>query len=426
MTRLAVLSDLHLAPPGPLSSFHAGTELAALLRKLRSDTLVLAGDTFDFLAVETRTTTLCPAEIPALIEHVLDQLAGTDWGRDLFAALGALVQAGTELVLLPGNHDPELAHPAAAALLRTRCGLPADDPGLRIEPGPLRRRLGELEVVVGHGHRGDPWNDIDPATLAQHAADTPLELPLGSRLVLGPMRAFRQRYPFVDALKPEGAVALLLWYLDPRLARRHFPPSGVLSARALWAAVQRRLSSDRPVLAPAPGTPHAPAHATPASLDDELAAAVVESLAPGESLRDLEDWLAGHTAPPAPGTLASHGGAKVLLRAALALFDSASCFDRKHWSDFDRAIIEEHLADGQRRVVIAGHTHAARELVLDTQDTYLNTGTWTDLLPWPSAQTDEERQRFIDDLEHHRVLMQRRLTWALADAVGARLCTEPA
>ncbi|MBK7538082.1 MAG: hypothetical protein IPI49_22460 [Myxococcales bacterium] len=74
-------------------------------------------------------------------------------------------------------------------------------------------------------------------------------------------------------------------------------------------------------------------------------------------------------------------------------------------------------------MVIAGHTHAARELVLDAQRTYLNTGTWTDLLPWPGAHTDEERQRFIDDLEHQCVPMQRRLTWALVDADGGRLCS---
>ncbi|MBK7538081.1 MAG: metallophosphoesterase [Myxococcales bacterium] len=302
MTRLAVLSDLHLAPPGPLSSFHAGTQLAALMHKLRSEhhvaTLVFAGDTFDFLALETRTATLSPAEIPALIDHVLGQIASTDWGRDLFAALRALVQSGTDIMLLPGNHDPELADFAAAArLLRTRCGLPADEPRLQIETGPLRRRLGELEVVVGHGHRGDSWNDIDPATIAQHADDTPLELPPGSRLVLGPMRAFRRDYPFVDALKPEGAVALLLWYLDPRLALRHFPSTGVLSARALLAALERRLSSGRPVLAPgALGTPRATA--APATLDDELAAAVVES--PALASRRATSRAGSAATPPRP------------------------------------------------------------------------------------------------------------------------------
>jgi UDP-2,3-diacylglucosamine pyrophosphatase LpxH len=379
MTRLAVLSDLHLAPPGPLSSFHAGRELVALLGKLRSEhhvsTLVLAGDTFDFLAVETRPATLFRFEIPAFIDGVFGQLAGTDWGRYLFASLGALVRAGTDVVVLPGNHDPELAHPTAAATLRTRCGLPVDEPRLQIAPGPLRRRLGELEVVVGHGHRGDPWNDIDPAAIAQHANDTPLELPPGSQLVLGPMRAFRERYPFVDALKPEGAVVLLLWYLDPRMARLHFPSAGVLSARALLAALQRRFSSGRPVLAPTPpGDP-----GSPATIGDELAAAVFESLYPGESLRDLEAWLDGHVDPSVPGTLAAHGGAKALLRAALARFSSDSCFDRAYCSAVDRAIIKAYLpADGQRRVVIAGHTHAARELVLDAQRTYLNTGTWTD------------------------------------------------
>ena len=63
MTRIAVLSDLHISPPGPLCSFHAGDELAALLPRLRAahavDTLVLAGD---FLALLTRCTLLLMAD----------------------------------------------------------------------------------------------------------------------------------------------------------------------------------------------------------------------------------------------------------------------------------------------------------------------------------------------------------------------------
>ena len=74
-------------------------------------------------------------------------------------------------------------------------------------------------------------------------------------------------------------------------------------------------------------------------------------------MRDVEAWLNGHAAPPA----SAHGRAKVLLRAALELFDSASSLDRAHCSDVDRALIEDHLppADGWHRVVIAT-PHAAR------------------------------------------------------------------
>jgi UDP-2,3-diacylglucosamine pyrophosphatase LpxH len=53
-TRLVVLSDLHIAPAGPLASFHAGSALANLLHaNARADTtLFRAGEVFDFLQIE--------------------------------------------------------------------------------------------------------------------------------------------------------------------------------------------------------------------------------------------------------------------------------------------------------------------------------------------------------------------------------------
>jgi hypothetical protein len=100
----------------------------------------------------------------------------------------------------------------------------------------------------------------------------------------------------------------------------------------------------------------------------------------------IEDWLAG-PAIPAAGTLANHGGAKVLLRAALGCLDDGGLVDQSHRSKADQKIVEAYLASGQgSRIVIAGHTHATRYLRLDDKRTYVNTGTWTNLIPgrgWP-------------------------------------------
>ena len=75
--RLLVLSDLHISPLGPLSSFHAGPELAQFLaRNARGDTtLVLAGDIFDFLQIEGRPSTL---DTGLSEEYELKQLASID------------------------------------------------------------------------------------------------------------------------------------------------------------------------------------------------------------------------------------------------------------------------------------------------------------------------------------------------------------
>jgi len=77
------------------------------------------------------------------------------------------------------------------------------------------------------------------------------------------------------------------------------------------------------------------------------------------------------------------------------------------------------------RVVIAGHTHAARNIRLDAARTYINTGTWSDLIPWPPLGSDEDAKPFIDEFEANKVPVQSRLTWALVDERGAQLLDEP-
>jgi hypothetical protein len=290
---------------------------------------------------------------------------------------------------------------------------------------------GHLEVLVGHGHRGDPWNDIDPAMVLHHATTNPplpLPLPLGSRLVVGAVRAFREHHAFVDALKPEmPGVSLLLAYLDPQLAVKHLPGVATLGARAWVGGLQRRLVRGPTLPAGSPAS--APPSAPPSDVD-LLSAALFDALTPDERtegmIADVEDWLAGHTGG-ASGTLASHGG-RYLLRAALRLLGrNGTAFDQTRIDDADQAIIDDHLPSGcGPRVVIAGHTHAARHIRLDAERTYLNTGTWSDLIPWPPLGSDEDARRFIDELDTNQVAVVRRLTWARIDERGAQLLDEAA
>jgi len=438
MTRIAVLSDLHISPPGPLASFHAGDELAGLLARLRSDhavdTLILAGDVFDFLALPAATAVMHPEQVPALVSQTLADLHEIEWGKQIFDALGALARADVKIIVIPGNHDPELAHPDVPAILRARCGLPADDRRLDtyLGPGPWCTTTGSLDVIIGHGHRGDPWNDIDPAMVLHHATTNPplpLQLPLGSRLVVGAMREFRKNHAFVDALKPEmPGVPLLLAYLDPRLAIKHLPGVATLGARAWVGGLQRRLHRG-PTL-PA-GQPAASPSPQPPNDIDLLAAALFDALAREErsegTIAALEDWLSGHRTGAA-GTLASHGGGRYFLRAALRLLGrNGTAFDQTRVDDADEAIIAEHLPNGcGPRVVIAGHTHAARNIRLGADRTYINTGTWSDLIPWPPLGSDEDAKTFIDELEANKVPVRPRLTWALIDERGAQLLDEPA
>jgi hypothetical protein len=121
-----------------------------------------------------------------------------------------------------------------------------------------------------------------------------------------------------------------------------------------------------------------------------------------------------------------------VLRAAVArLSYDHSFFNRKATSRMDQAIIDSHLGSlspehAKGRVVIAGHTHAAREVSLSGDRVYLNTGTWSDLLPFPDDVQDPSLQSWIDRLEDNLLAPVRRPTYALVDGTGARLLEWPA
>lgn len=463
MQRLIVLSDLHIAPPGPLDSFHSGPALAACIASLAAPgtTLVLAGDVFDFLQLDDRPPALDLDAVPALLGALLDTIGTCDWGQALWRALAALLDAGGELVVLPGNHDPELLHPVTAQLLGAALGRP-DHPRLHVHRSddPWRTALGRWQVVVGHGHRGDAWNDIAPEAI-HTALDRGglVRLPPGSQLVLEVINAFKRerrpdgspRFPFVDLLKPETpAVPLLLLYLDPCLALTHLEPALSLGARTLARAVRRRLFGGPALAAPSTSAATEPAAAERLvavtagdgetrgeAVAEWLAELVVAEMAAGErsapaAAQDhVEAWLAGQTGrePAAEGLLATHSGAgRWLLRAFLRRASyGATFFDRHALGEEDRRIIAKELPEHSGpRVVIAGHTHAAREHVLSGERIYLNTGTWSDLMALPPLEDTAAVRAFVDALEAGTVERRRHLTYAEVTAAGARLLEWPA
>jgi UDP-2,3-diacylglucosamine pyrophosphatase LpxH len=434
--RLIVVSDLHVAVPGPLNNFHSGKALAAFVREhaLPEVTLVLAGDAFDFLQVEGRSGVLEGASMPLLIDKTFEAVAAEPWGAALFDAFGALLRSGGRCVVVPGNHDPELAHPAFATKLLARAGLVGSCPELTVHAsGPWRTKIGEREVVVGHGHRNDSWNDIDPVAVEAAIAGKASPLPPGSRLVIEVLNAFknacdekgRPRFSFLDLLKPEfPAVPLLLIYLDRRLAMSHLMRAlgigteTLVNALLKWIEPGPTLAPERDVEAQAP-------------VDDVARAlagtyTVAQRDHPSRCAGELEEWLNSEGAQDGPGDdlLAAHGGLRSrVLRAFLQVAsDEGHFFDEKHLSAHDSAIVAEHLpADAPARVVIAGHTHAAREVALDEERTYINTGTWTDLMAFPDKIDDVALRDWIDRLERDDVPRKRHLTYAEVTAEGAAL-----
>lgn len=434
--RLVVVSDLHLAGSGPLSNFHAGEELVALVKHITSSetTLVIGGDGFDLLQLPERSQeSFLMAEVPSLLKGTLEAIKQEPWGASLFSALSGLLDTGGRIVILPGNHDPEWFHPEARQILLHALGFSSGAAPLELHTSeaPWWTSVGRWQVELGHGHRWDAWNDIDPAALAR-ALETgaPVLLPPGSQPVLKVLNRFKEardantgapRFPFVDRLKPETpAVPLLLLYLDPRLALPEL--SKVLGLVPGMLIQKVRGFLDRgPVLGRETSSPEL--------AGDELLAQHIalgfseeERRVPQACLRRLENWLAD-AAAPAPGMLAAHGRGRFLLRAFLrAASKDGTFFELEKTDAHDQAIIQEHLAPrGGPRVLITGHTHAARHVVLEGERVYLNTGTWTDLMRLPRFDDDQRVQRFADELEAGNVPRLRRLTYAEVTPEGPAL-----
>jgi hypothetical protein len=442
MAHLYVLSDLHIGPAGPLGSFFAGAELVAFLLSLDANDgiLLFNGDLFDFLELPGRPHRLDLERAPGMVEEMLEKVAAHPWGPAAVRALRGFVEAGGRIVVLPGNHDLELYHPAAEGLLRRWIELAPTDDRLAVHRAaePWRAQIGPWEVVAGHGHLADSWNRLATETIhrALERGVPAIDLPLGSRLVLETINAFKRacdpvtgepRFPFVGLFQPaEPWTALLLLALDPPLALAHLPGAAGLGLRTLLRAVEHRLRSG-PTFGP--GTEPAAA-----DLFADLAAALTAGLDPGEAaapaavVERLESALGGAPAPRA-GYL-SGGSASVQLwilgLARRAWEDGNSFFDLSRPGHYDRPILEEHLSTAAGpRVVLAGHTHAAREIRLDSDRVYLNTGTWTDLLPRPRAEEAADLRPWLQDLLAGRARRLRRLTYARVDASGAAIHVWP-
>lgn len=437
--RIVVLSDLHLAPAGPLNNFWASAELSDFLQAhTRADTtLVFAGDTFDLLQLPDRAPYLNFSTAPDLLYSFLGRISETPDGARLLKALRTAILEASQLVMIPGNHDPELFHPLCRDALLRALDLRSAEANLSVytAESPWGATVGQWQVIIGHGHRGDYWNDIKPESLyrAISTGAESIPLPPGSRLVIDVLQKFahardpksgQQRFSFIDLLKPETpAVPLLLLYIDLSLALQHLPTALNISALSLTRAIRKRLQRS-PNLSP---TRHAP---TDPNESEEVAAALLDGMEPAilaspESvMQALTAWLEGQKDVHKPGTLASHGGLwRQIMRAILRYISHQNRFFlRGEASAHDLAIIEETLpANSGPRVVITGHSHAAREISLSGSRTYLNTGTWTDLIRLPAIDDDHAIQHFIDALEIGVVERLRSLTYAEVTSDGGKL-----
>jgi UDP-2,3-diacylglucosamine pyrophosphatase LpxH len=406
--RAFIVSDLHLGgdvgfqmcPPRNQAA------LASLIESLTAQHspstnvhFVIAGDIVDFLA-ETPHASFTAASRAARekLERIFERTTV------VWDALQNLVRRGCRLTLMLGNHDIELALPEVAASLFARLG--ADPHGdavtLRADGEPLR--LGS--TIVMHGNASDAWNHVPYRRLDDFArgdlkAQDELSIP-GSELVARVMNPIKADHPWIDLLKPETSALLpLLAVLRPSTILQ-IPVLAKLYLQSRRRALGRAIDADDI------------ATDIPASVEAHL---------------DLARELAGATDEIGAGELyeagarlwrgaanAARAGLRRRFRRALGALSQASYFDtsreERTWLEGAEAALAKHSA----ATVVFGHTHAAKRLAV-SRGTYLNTGTWADLLAlppetWAVRATDEQERAFdvfIDDLVNNTIEARRRL-----------------
>lgn len=476
--RLYIISDLHLggaAPSGDHPGFQICTpemrgHLAAFIRAITPPApdgadieLVIDGDFVDFLAESSpgekgepvfsalRTDPVAAlAALRALIAHI-DGSVGPE--ARVFDALKGFVRAGRRLTVLLGNHDIELALPPVRRALTELLtgGAPA-----RVEFLLNGEAYTAGPALIEHGNRYDGWNAVHYdglralcSKISRGEPGRPFPVQPGSRLVVEVMNPLKQRYRFIDLLKPETQAAIpLLAALEPDVLVKLRPIVSAAeealratSVDVLWktrdvvpgnvsalegldfgvpgaaptapAAETVRATSDldetRALLEEAEG-----AWAPPPSEDGDggVSFGALESLDSAKAT--LGDWL--DSARSLWRSLAGEGIDTLRLRAVRAAFLRQR--EAIHGT-FDVAVEHARYLDAARmlagddvRVVVFGHTHLPKSISLGERAHYLNTGTWVPTMAldarWydPATPEDEalaELKRFLADLKENRV-----------------------
>jgi UDP-2,3-diacylglucosamine pyrophosphatase LpxH len=405
--------------------------------------LVLNGDTVDFLAEHDEkpntwsSFTRDPSRAVAKLEAIVQR------DQAVFDAIKRFLDQGGRLVVLLGNHDIELSMPAVRVAFRRALGVKAGRDFEFLYDGEAYI-VGD--ALIEHGNRYDAWNQIDYDALRHIRAvqsrllDAPEEHifipPAGSEMVTEVINTIKVDYPFVDLLKPEtAAVVPMLLALEPGF-RSRLAAIALLYKRTrshgLANAVTPKFGGDirsERDISVIPGEDigtrvgagedrfgeeiSADGSAPISTVRSEQSAALKETLqvALGDEaeqfLRDLDAEVAeadplgqlggevtasdtvsriygfaallfGRTSQPFERRLPA------LLRGMRGLQDTDT-FDLGTESETEYLNAAEMLADrGGFRCVVFGHTHQAKRVSLGNGRLYFNSGTWADVLRFPS------------------------------------------
>jgi UDP-2,3-diacylglucosamine pyrophosphatase LpxH len=423
-----LISDLHLGGAQPATAdpndrgFRIcthGSDLAkfvsALANKPEPVELIINGDAVDFLAEDDAGAGWAPftTDQTAAVRK-LESIVSRD--PALFEALAQLVERGHRLVLLIGNHDVELALPLVRQKLAERLRVTGRHDFQFIYDGEAYQ-VGR--ALIEHGNRYDSYNVVDydglrrlRSLLSRNQAvpaDYAFAAPAGSHIVAEVMNPIKSDYRLIDLLKPETDAAIpILMAIEPgyrkvltriaalslqarkhRMAAPAMPSfAGDISSQSGGSAWREdSFASDISAAPAAPDPLEALMRARLGAQSDLVmaaSAAPAAAFAEDISARDTVDRACGLARLLVSSGRAGIAGRLPALLAAVRSVQSDASFARD--TECDPAYLDaaRDLAAGGYDYVIFGHTHMARDVSLPRGARYLNSGTWADLIRFPS------------------------------------------
>lgn len=420
--RLLIVSDLHLGAEDGLNICSSQDALSRFIAYAAAQPgtveLVILGDGLDFLQIKpylSFTRGAAEAKIKGIIKH----------NQGVFDALKAFLgDARHTLRWFIGNHDLELLFPEVQARIEAEI-LPGAHGALEWALDGEHRAYALPTggaIHLAHGNKGDLWNEVDygaarASALAGGSDD--FVYPPGSRLVaevLNPLKA--DGLTHIDLLKPEATVAVPLalaaWPERASEHLRRFLGLGLEVKklelqRKLWPTLGSGHFGGKGAAAASPATAPAP----PETAETLMGAALFEALGLADGAPVREQDLADLNALlmwRAPATTRSSAAPSTFAGAEPAILQRLAMSALKRATSGDASLLVEQLDDRAKMVrknqtlgaslVVLGHTHLARAASLPA-GTYLNTGTWADLMRLPRWLADAEYRYVLVELRQH-------------------------
>ena len=407
---MVVISDLHLAAEYGRGLFQADAQLAEFLRwvhkSFRRCHLLLNGDAFDFLAGKRQ-------EPDINLDAAASQAAViVEKHKEVFDALSLIANSKEhELIIIGGNHDPELAFPTVQRQIEERLKSSCLHPPTHwmVNGEAALFQVGGAKVLIEHGDQYDSWNWIDHEALRRIVCLASRNVsyqevytsPPGSHLVINRFNHIGEQFPWLQTLQPLSAsiLPLALEVILPSL-----PPAE--RSRILDSVKEFRKFTKRSVVDVAVRNLNPKAEYW---ADDD------------EELQLLDEWLATYEREEdswsiikdikAAAARAARRLRNVAARRLLKRVSRGDTFFKTDKKDGQHAAVER-LIDKGTNLVIHGHTHSAKAYKVG-HGLYINTGTWGQLMRLPNSKAGEkEWTSFIETLRAGRVLNLARLTFA--------------